>query len=130
MHRRLQSISTWLASPRQQAYAFVPLSLNSQPSSPDTLGFPPSHPPRRVSLQPLVLVWTWVSPPLVLALFVALLMIKRPDDSVLNPYACKAKALHQSLAKMCEADPKQPDWRMQVSYPSRSRGPRMLDERR
>ena len=117
MHRRLQSITTWLGSPRQSTYSFVPLSSTSQPGSPDILGgntFPAASRPRRLNVPPFILIWTWVSPPLVLALLVTLLLSQPKDDGILNPYACHEKPLHHSLAKMCEADPKKPDWRMQV----------------
>lgn len=119
MHRRLQSIKGWL-SPLNNSYAFSPLPA-SQLNSPDILGggsnaFPPNTSLSRKLVPPAVLnLWQWVSPPLVILLVLSLVF--RPplkDDGILNPYACKSKAMSSSLAMMCEADPKQPGWTMKV----------------
>lgn len=118
MHRRLQSITAWL-SPKDSSYSFVPLS-SSQANSPDLLGgsaFAPSKPPlsRRFGTPPLLTIWLYISPTLVVVLLLALVFRPAPqDDGVLNPYICKPKAQSSTLAMMCEEDPKTPDWTMKV----------------
>lgn len=118
MHRRFRSITEWF-SPKSDTYAFVPLS-SSQTNSPDLLGgnaFAPSKPPlaRRFASPPLLTIWLYISPTLVVVLALALIFRPAPqDDGVLNPYVCKPKAQASTLAMMCEEDPKTPDWTMKV----------------
>lgn len=125
LSRSLQSISSFVpflalddSAASSSSYSAVPLSAaasapTSGKSSPrletvdddekqlphlSTLVSPLHH--RR---HPLVALWLVVSPIIVLALAVTAYAGRRPkpDDGILNPYACEAKSEWSSLQQVC-----------------------------
>jgi hypothetical protein len=61
---------------------------------------------------PLVGLWLVVSPLLVGGLVIALMVGKPqpPRNDVLDPYVCRPKSLHSSLATICDNSPARPSY--------------------
>ncbi|KAM0793496.1 hypothetical protein ACM66B_000935 [Microbotryomycetes sp. NB124-2] len=131
MHARLRSLSLWfenISSPLTNNYSFSPLPTSTT-NSPALDGAytakqhqhamaaaAANHANHRPLLQRLagllILIWTYTSPLVVLAVFLSCKRPIRVDSSggIINPNVCERPSTYSSLEQMCLTAPKDDRW--------------------